>query len=258
MEAAWETFYCCYIFPCLGERLGNGIPKSSFWKCCHGCDQDPSWHSNGLICFSACPAATSQSPRKGRASIAECQTDLLRKKRDQVFHIILMVLRRMNKRKKWGAEGSSLSRNTRQLFTWRGCRREREMNSSKWKATTATMKKNNPAEGASGLETEQRAGGGCACGSFLCTMSTPASHVLESRGTSDYCGQQYTTQSQTLARSSVLPCAKAQITKPAGPSLVVRQGHQTEWPHLHPAGSIAAFLQTPSIFSTALQHGFYW
>lgn len=31
------------------------------------------------------------------------------------------------------------------------------MNSSKWKATTATKRKNNPAEGASGLETEQRA-----------------------------------------------------------------------------------------------------
>lgn len=74
--------------PLPGERLGNGIPQSSFWKCCHGCDQDPSWHSNGLICFSACPAATSQSPRKGRASIAECQTDLLSKKekRSSVSH----------------------------------------------------------------------------------------------------------------------------------------------------------------------------
>lgn len=130
------------------------------------------------------------------------------------------------------------------------------MNSSKWKATTATKKKNNPAEGASGLKTVQRAGGGCASGSFLCTMSTPASRALQSRGTSDYYGQQYTTQSQTQARGSFLPSAKAGATKPAGPSLVARQGHQTEW--LHPVGSIAAFLLAPSIFSTALQHGFYW
>lgn len=166
-----------------------------------------------------------------------------------MFHIILMVLRRMNKRKKWGEERSSLSRNTRQLFTSRGSRREREMNSSKWKATTATKRKNNPAARASGLETEQRGGGGCACGSFLCTMSTPASCVLESRGTRDYYGEQYTTQSQTQARSSFLPSAKAGATKPACPWLVVRQGHQMEWSHLHPGGSIAAFLHAPSIFS---------
>lgn len=37
--------------------------------------------------------------------------------------------------------------------------------------------------------------------------------------------------------------------KTSRPRLVVRQGHQTEWPHLHPGGSIAAFLPAPSIFS---------
>lgn len=87
--------------------------------------------------------------------------------------------------------------------------------------------------------------------------ANPSQLFLESRGTSDYYGQQCTTQSQKRGRSLFLSSAKVGATRPAGPLLVVKQGHQTEWPHLHPVGSIAAFLHAPSIFSTALQHGLH-
>lgn len=90
-----------------------------------------------------------------------------------------------------------------------------------------------------------------------CALCQPQPALSGKQRTSDYYGQQNTTQSQTQGRSLFLSSAKAGATRPASPSLVVRQGHQTERPHLYPGGSISAFLHAPSIFSTALQHGLH-
>lgn len=110
---------------------------------------------------------------------------------------------------------------------------------------------------------KQRAGAGCACGLFLCSTSAPV--LLCSRVHRDKLLLRTavpTPQHNPEALSFLLQGYSNKTSKcPVTPTLVFRQGHQTEVPHLravpeHPPGSLAALQGAPSSYSSALQYRF--